>query len=279
MIRTYPTYPQPIIPHPTTGRNWYLELTNGGTLRAGGTTTDAATPVSRLRLVDPTGQAGYKIGLNTDPTPVVTATPLSSARDGNYQDLSVWAMNGREWNLRVTSGGTITATAISSDWPMLRPQRNDSTGHALPSYNALSQFEPGAWRLTVNDGGVSIATGPEILPIREWQRQYLLDDTGENAWELLCYSPIPSLIVSGPLAPTLAQYYDMLLISPSGLHFTLSVDSNGILFIDSGLEDIDAQNEWPLVMQSRSNVLYVVDKRFPPPVPGGRGRGYGRRRG
>ena len=277
MIRTYPTYPQPIIPHPVTGLNWYLELTHGGTLRAGGTTTDAPTPLSRLRLVDPTGHAGYKIGLNSDATPVVTATPLDSARDGNYQDLSVWAINGREWNIRVTAGGTITATAIASDWPtLLRPQ-TDRAGHPIPS-SLSGVFDGATWSLTVNEGGVMLTEGPSHHPITQGQRMNLLSNDGTVSYEL-AYITGGVLFTLGPNDAANAQHYDALLVSPSGLRFSLSVDANGVLFIDNGLEDIDAQNEWPLVMQSRSGILYVVDKRFPPPVPGGRGTGYGRRRG
>lgn len=280
---TYPTYPQPIITHPATGQNWYLEVSNAGILRAAGTTTDAPTPKSRLRLVDPTGSAGYQLGLNTDVTPTVTATALTTPREGNYQDLSVWGVNGREWNLRVTAGGSITITAISSDWPMVE---HPKIREGFPIQGVTgARYDRSTWRLTVSDAGILSVNGrnapTDILELPNDPNAtpfYLRSDDDSISCQLFInesgilqvHTFFPQLHVDLP--------YTILLISPSGYRFPLAVDGNGVLYIDDGLEAIDHANEWPLVLQSRNNILYVVDNRFPAPVPGGRGRGYGRRR-
>lgn len=272
---TYPRFTQPIIAHPSTGLNWYLELSNAGILRAGGTTTDPATPTSRLRLVDPTGRAAYQIGLNSDSTPTVIASPLHDPKLGNYQDLSVYSVNGREWNLRVTSGGSLTIQAIDSDWPMLEPPQGVE-GYGIPS-SLNGVFDGAMWQLTVRDSGVTDTTGPNFLPVQQGERISIRADDDSCSWQL-AYRTDGVLFTVGPNDVNLARYHEVLLVSPNGLRFPMSVDANGVLFVDPGMQDIDSQNQWPLVMQARSNILYVVDNRFRPPTPGGRGRGYGRRR-
>lgn len=276
MRTTYPTHPQPIIRQVSSGLNWYLELTNAGVLRAGGTTTDAPTPLTRLRLVDPTGAAAYQLGLSSDAVPTVTATVLSAPREANYQDLSVWSVNGREWNVRVTSAGSLTITAIDAHWPMLESQKG-GLGHGIPS-SSDGVFDRGVWRFIVNDAGVTSMSGQEFPQILDAERISIRSDDETCSWQLAC-TPIGTLYVLGPNHVDDAQYHEVLLQSPNGLRFPMSVDAAGTLFIDTGMAEIDTQNQWPLIMQQKSGILYVVDSRFRSPTAGGRGRGYGRRRG
>lgn len=261
-MKTYPTYPQPIIQHPNSGFNWFLEVTPGGTLRAGGTTIDAPTTLNRLKLVDPTGQAAYRLGLDVSDPPLITATVLSAPRDAGYQDLSVWGINGREWNLRVTSAGSITVNAISTNWPMAdQPIFLDSQGRM--------------WHLNVSDAGITEAVGPTVLPLTISQTAKIRADDDSASFEITV-NDAGILFVSDPADVSLATHYEILLTSPGGLRFPLAVDANGILSIDTAMAEIEARDSWPLVLQSRTNILYVVDNRFRPPT-GSRG-GYGHRR-
>jgi hypothetical protein len=86
------------------------------------------------------------------------------------------------------------------------------------------------------------------------------------------------LYVEGPNAVDEATHHEILLTSPGGIRFPLSVDASGILSIDDSMQDIDSRDQWPLVLQWRTGVLYMVDSRFRAPLPGASGRGYGRRR-
>jgi hypothetical protein len=260
---TYPTYPQPILAQATTGRNWYLEITIAGILRAGGTTIDAPTPLSRLKLVDPTGQTAYKLGLDTATPPAITATVLSAARDAGYQDLSVWGINGREWNLRVTAAGSITINGLGTIWPT----------RAAPAPRDANGFP---WQLTVSDGGVLSADGPQLV-VHDTTPVYLRASDDSACFEITI-NTAGILFVTGPLSKELTPLYDATLFAPSGVSCLLSVDTNGVLFLDpTTLQDIQQRDEWPLVLQQRTNVLYVVDTRFRAPAVG-RPSQYGSRR-
>jgi len=264
-MNTYPTYPQPILTQASTGLNWYLEVTNDGTLRAGGTTTDAPTPLPRLKLVDPTGRAAYRLGLDASAVPTVTATALSTPAEASYQDLPIWGINGREWNLRVTSAGSLTINAISVEWPMLaQPTLLDPSGKP--------------WRLQVTDAGIMETASQTIVPITESSTVRLRADDDSGSFTV-SVDENGVLFVTGPEAVSLATYYEVLLLSSSWLRYPLSVDANGVLSIDTAMTEIETRDQWPLVLQSRSNVLYVVDTRFRAPIPGRAGRGYGHRRG
>lgn len=275
MRLTYPTYPQPIIRQVSSGLNWYLELTNAGVLRAGGTTTDPTTPLNRLKLVDPTGTTAYQIGLNSDAVPTVTATVLSSPKDATYQDLSVWSVNGREWNVRVTSGGSLTITAIDAHWPMLEAQQG-AQGHPIPS-STSGVFDGGVWQFIVDAAGVTSMSGPDYPSpfTASTERPSLRSDDDSCSWELACL-PTGILYVLGPNHVEDARYHEILLQGPNGTRFPMSVDVNGILYVDTGMQEIDTANQWPIVMQQRSGILYVVDNRFKAPTAGS--KGYGRRR-
>lgn len=263
-MKTYPTYPQPIITQ-AGGLNWYLELSNTGTLRAGGTTTDAPTPLQRLKLVDPTGRSAYKLGLDSGNPPTVTATALGSASEAYHQDLSVWSLNGREWNVRVTSAGSIVATAVSTSWPMAeQPILLDTSGRM--------------WDLTVLDSGVTEITGPTVQPIMEGVSSVKIRADDDTVSYAVTVDDNGILFTTGPNDVNEAQFFEVLLTSANGLRFALSVDANGVLGVDDGFQAIEALDQYPLVWQRRSNILYVVDTRFRPPVPGMSGRGYGRRK-
>lgn len=262
-MKTYPTYPQPIIQQ-AGGLNWYLEVTPGGTLRAGGTTTDPPTPLARLKLVDPTGQAAYRIGLDGSTPPLVTATALTPASSATHKDLPVWGINGREWNLRVTSAGSITIKAIATDWPMAQQPRILDTDGKL-------------WQLNVTDAGIMETDGPTVLPIMQSTGLVKLRADDDSGSFQVTVDTAGILYVEGPNDVNDAQHYETLLISPTGFRFPLSVDAAGLLSIDASMQEIDAQDQWPLVLQWRTGVLYVVDSRFRAPVPRGSGRGYGRR--
>ena len=260
---TYPTYPQPILAQASTGKRWYLEITTDGILRAGGTTIDAPTPLPRLKLIDPTGQTAYRIGLDTATPPAITLTVLDAARDAGYQDLSVWGINGREWNLRVTAAGALTVNACGSDW-RTRPTPEMLDANGVP------------WRVTVSDAGISSVEGP-VSGTETSQPVYLRASDDSVCYELTVNTS-GILLVTGPLARTLTDYYEAKLVSPSGIECLLSVDATGLLFIDPDtLQDLQHLDEWPLVLQQRTNVLYVVDTRFRAPAAG-RPSQYGSRR-
>lgn len=271
MRLTYPRYPQPVIRQVSTGKHWYLELSNAGILRVGGTTIDFATPLNRLKLVDPTGSAAYQIGVDSSAIPTVTATALTSPKDAAYQDLSVWSVNGREWNVRVTSAGSLTITAFDAHWPMLEAQQGQA-GHGIPS-SSQGVFDRGQWQFIVNAAGVTSMSGPDypspFIPSQE--RPKLRADDDSCSWELACL-PTGVLYVLGPNYVEDARYHEILLQGPNGSRFPMSVDVNGVLYVDTGMQEIDTANQWPIVMQQRSGILYVVDNRFK--APGVRGKGY-----
>jgi hypothetical protein len=262
-MKTYPTFPQPII-NQAGGLNWYLELSNAGVLRVGGTTTDAPTPLSRLKLVDPTGRAAYRLGLDSGSPPTVTATALLQASDASYQDLPVWSINGREWNLRVTSAGALVVSAIATDWRMAdQPTLLDPAGRM--------------WDLQILDSGVTQTDGPRLAPIVQGQPSVKLRSDDDTVSYAVTIDNEGILFVDGPNDVREAEFYEVLLTSANGLRFALSVDASGILGIDDGFQAIEALDQYPIIWQRRSNVLYVVDTRFRPPVPGMTGRTFGRR--
>ena len=82
-----------------------------------------------------------------------------------------------------------------------------------------------------------------------------------------------------PEVPTaLATARDIGIETASGLRYDLAVDQNGLLYLESVTDLINARDEWPVLMAMFGNLCYVVDDRFPPPFPAKTSHRYGMRR-
>lgn len=376
---TYPTYPQPILTHPTTGQRWFLSCTNGGVVRPEATTTDAATDLPRVTLVTGDRLKSFRLGLTASSPPSLTLTAWP-AMAGGRDWISLWSPNGREWQLQIdTQTGVPTLKALGTEWPRqagppivtdtngLPWQVGVSSGQLLQatsdaslttrrSGNLLSQDGTTAWQIQVDPTG--IITTVELA--RNERTIYLRSNTSASVYQVTINDADlnnPLLVLSGPVAvaptypiptilakavspPTLYQLQvtdldpaNPLLVlqitgttvtqgqpanvadefifvrsATSGVRYLLTatgadtvlqvqtadlapgdpsiysllydlevdvgdtryqiqIDQNGVLYVDSITDLLNARDEWPLVIAQHGNYLYIADSRFPPPIP------------
>lgn len=146
-MSTYPQYPQPVLAQ-SNGRKWYLEVTIPGILQINGPITDGH-PLSHREatLINTTRTMAYRLSLSDDEDPLLLANPLPAAF-GNREGLSVWAPNGREWEIYIDNDEIAYVRAIGSSWPRAKSP-------VLKDANNI------AWRLTVANTGIySVGSDP-----------------------------------------------------------------------------------------------------------------------
>lgn len=253
---TYPRFPQPILVHPVSGQYYYLQIGNMGGLHVGGKTLDPPTNPRRQVLVDAARTVAYEIRLTSVDPPAITVSAALPGSQGGWEDLFVWSPNGREWAVQVLPTGALQYIALSSDWEKLRAP--------------LSTIAPDgrAWHLTVAEHGVYSADGPHAAPFTDLGHTVRLRSQDDTIAAEITVSNDGILSVSDPIEGHLAPYYEAELLSPHGAKFFLTMDSQRILYVTDWTAIEHNRDEWPLVVSQNGQYLYVVDDRFPPPIPG-----------
>lgn len=266
-MSSYPRWPQPILRQASTGKNWYLEVTRTGILQAANTTLDAPWPDQRVTLVSTDRTKAYRFGLDASGPPLITMTEMAAAAFGGYEDLFVFSGSGREWAVQVDNAGALTVKSLSSSW-------NVQTPPALVDPAAL------LWSLSVADDGIYSVGGPSAVVAGQPSAAAIQVRSEDNnagfsitvtAGGILNVDPIP--------LPSCPENYGFQLTAPGGLIYLLTVDSAGILYIDTSLQDaLNLRDEWTVVFAKNNTIFYVVDERFRPPVGGSPARFGFRRR-
>lgn len=250
---TYPLFPQPILQQ-ASGTRWYLEVSNAGVLSARAITVDAAWGQPRLTLVSTDRTKAYRLGLSAGASPTVTTTEVP-ASFGGFAELFVFSPNGREWAVTVDAAGSLTVTGIGSDWPRITsPVLKDSSN--IP------------WHLRVTDGGVlsvESSNAPQAL-----QSLILRSQDGTAAYRVSISTD--GILSVDTAALSDAIYYDAEVVSSAGTRWSIQVDANGILSMNSIFEDLESErDQWPLVL-AKDGTLYCADTRFRAPVSARRKR-------
>jgi hypothetical protein len=261
-MSSYPQYPQPIIRQASSGQNWFLEVTAAGVLQATGTTLDAPTVDPRLTLVSTDRTQAYRFGLDASVLPLVTMTAMPTAAFGGYEDLFVFSPNGREWAVQVNNAGALTVRTMGSSWNV---QAIASPGLIDPASNV--------WALSVADPGIYAVDGPQSgAGLNPLGAITVRSEDNTTAWTVTVDANGILSVAQVDLA-TAPQMFGFVLTAPGGNVYVLTVDSAGILYIDTALQDaINARDEWTVVFAKNNTIFYVVDERFRPPVPGFGGR-------
>lgn len=268
--KTYPRFPQPVLPH-ADGSRWYLEVTNAGVLQVGGRTLDQPTPTRELQLVDPTTElTAYRLVLTAASPPTLTTLALRDSSYGFHKDLPIWSVNGREWMLQVSNTGAVSVSGSSSNWPMV-PNFGIPTSTPLPQFQqpqAAIASPHGAWRLLVSDSGIWELQS-DFSQVQHLSSAFLWTQDDLMPFQITVTDDGILTVIDA--APTIPRFYEALLVSPGGTFFTLVGNQTGgdiILSVTSTLYDaINVREEWPLVISTHGNYLYCVDDRYPPPLP------------
>lgn len=248
MAKTYPAYPQPILTQSSTGLNYYLEITNAGTLAAKATTTDAATSLRNVTLVADDDTQAYRLGLDASNPPLVTVTAMDSAAFGNFKELPVWSPNGREWKVTVDNAGNLTVTGTGLDWTKMgRPIVEDVNG--VP------------WRFQVQDGGIYEVTSDHTENVLR-QPLILRAQDDSKAWKVTVGIDGVLSVTDDNVSLSDTELYEAEIISPGGMRWHLQVAASGVLSVTSVDDLINARFSWPLLLARRDRTLYCVDNRF-----------------
>lgn len=242
----------------TSGRYYEPYLKNSGLIsliyRPAGFTPDHVARIHERCLINTARTKSFYLGVkDTDlANPLLTLTQHENVHLGRPYILFT-SPNGREWEVTCTQDGVYRLKALTIDWPRARSPiiPDDTTGTP--------------WTFVVNDGGEH-QLSDQATDHR--QSCILKAQDGSCAYRLTIAGGI--LQVSDALPATDARFYDAEMISEDGTHWLLRIDQNGILSVDSEWEDAinRAGDEWPLLLADRRGTMYVVDSRFPPPLPG-----------
>ena len=243
----------------TSGRYYEPYLKNSGLIsliyRPSGFTPDHVARIHERCLINTARTKAFYFGVkDTDPdNPLTTLTQHENVHLGRPYSL-FHSPNGQEWEVTCTQDGVYRVKALTIDWARARSPILEDT------------LAPGTfWTFIVaNDGEYSISD----QPTQHKQDCILRAQDDSAAYRLTVAAGI--IQVSDPLPVTDARYYDAELLSEDGTHWLLRVDGDGILSISSEWEDAinRAGDEWPLLLADRRGTMYVVDSRFPPPLPG-----------
>jgi predicted secreted protein len=246
----------------TSGRFYQLRLKNNGRLYLSrlidGVTNDDLTLIKDRCLVNTARSAAFAFGIkDTDlANPLVSLVQVDNIHLGRAYFL-LDSPNGSEWEVTCTQDGVYKIQKLSVDWPRAQtPILSDPSGLA--------------WRFEVDDGGtLQVVSDPAELHRRDVK---LLSQDGTMAFTVSVDTAGTLTVSDIPIEQ--ARYYDAELVSPNGIRWVLRVDQNGVLFTDSEWEDATHRpdDEWTVLIAERTNQLYVVDARVPPPGSPGAAR-------
>ena len=243
----------------TSGRTYAIRIKNSGIVTLTRTANDESNITSLMNrtLLNQTRTAAFSFDVkDTDlSNPVIVLRQRGIGMGRAY--VTLLSPNEREWEVFVAQDGVYKVRALATEWPTAHvPILTDPSG--VP------------WRFEVADGGIyQVTSGTTVTERRD---AFLLTQDGKRAYQIT--AGIDGLLsVSDPLPPSAAQHYDILLVSPSGFHYLLRVDNDGVLYIDEEWQLAqDQADEWPLLLLERRGTLYCVDARYPPNISGtGRG--------
>lgn len=242
----------------TSGRYYEPYLKNSGLIsliyRPSGFTPDHVARIHERCLINTARTKSFYFGVkDTDPdNPLITLTQHENVHLGRPYIL-FHSPNGQEWEVTCTQDGVYRVKPLTIDW-------------ARAGTPILEDTITGtAWTfLVTNDGEQRLSDEPT-----QHRRQCVLRAQNDAcAYRLTVVGGIVQ--VSDPLPASDAVHYDAELVSEDGTHWLLRVDQDGILSVASEWEDAINRrgDEWPLLLADRRGTMYVVDSRFPPPLPG-----------
>lgn len=247
----------------TSGRIYQLRLKNNGRMylsyQPSGIVDADLTLLKDRCLLNTARSAAFAFGIkDTDlANPLVTLTQVDNIHLGRAY-LLLETPDGREWEVTCTQSGVYQVIALTTDWPRAQaPILADAAG--IP------------WRFEVaDDGTFQLTSDPAELHRRNVN---LLSQDGVAAFGLSVDTD--GVLTVTDLPTEQASFYDVELLSPSGIRWLLRIDANGILYTDSEWENAVSNrpdDEWTVLIAERTNQLYVVDARVPPPGSAGAAR-------
>lgn len=266
--QTRPPYPQPVLRHPVSGRSYYLQVKNDGTLDTPVMTGDEPTSIPRVTLVAGDRQTSWQLALSSDIPPQLSVIqrPLIT---GGFDDLSVWDWRGREYTLRIPeSDGDVLLEPIGRDWNIMPSQ---GIPLSAPPLTRIAGQVGASWDWTVNDGGVWFLSTPadtqyhHLKTISLWTFDDTLPFTVSTTSD-----GILTVIDADP--DTTPLRYEFALVSPDGIIWLLrgkNVNGDVILELSDELQKaVASADEWTIRLAQNGRSAYIVDDRFPPPLPG-----------
>ena len=242
----------------TSGRYYEPYLKNSGLIsliyRPAGFTPDHVARIHERCLINAARTKSFYLGVkDTDLAhPLLTLTQHENVHLGRPYILFT-SPNGREWEVTCTQDGVYRLKALTIDWPRARTPILTDAVTGTP------------WTFVATDDGELHISD---LPTQHRLSCILRAQDDSAAYRLTVAGGI--IQVSDPLPVTDAVYYDAELISEDGTHWLVRVDGQGILSVNSEWEGAIHRegDEWPLLLADRRGTMYVVDSRFPPPLPG-----------